>query len=59
MPSVRASLKSKEDLLRETGRLFGIQRLTRTVLSVSQAGVDLLASQGKCAVEVERVVWKG
>jgi hypothetical protein len=49
----------REDLFRETGRLFGIQRLTRTVLPVLQAGLEQLVSQGRCALEGERVVWKG
>ncbi|ATB34938.1 DNA helicase related protein [Cystobacter fuscus] len=49
----------QEDLLRATGKLFGVQRLTRTVLPVLQGGLALLASQGRCVVEDERVVWKG
>lgn len=49
----------REDLLRETGKLFGIQRLTRTVQPVLQAGLEQLVSQGRCALAAERVVWKG
>ncbi|MET0402645.1 MAG: DUF3320 domain-containing protein, partial [Cystobacter sp.] len=48
----------REDLLRATGKLFGVQRLTRAVLPVLQGGVELLVSQGRCEVEDERVVWK-
>jgi hypothetical protein len=48
----------REDLLRETGRLFGIQRLTRTVLPVLEAGLELLTRRGRCVTEGERAVWK-
>jgi hypothetical protein len=48
----------KEDLCRETGRLFGVLRLTRTVLPVLEAGLQHLERTGRCAFEGERVVWK-
>ncbi|HYI02938.1 DUF3320 domain-containing protein [Hyalangium sp.] len=48
----------KEDLCRETGRLFGVLRLTRTVLPVLEAGLLHLERTGRCAFEGERVVWK-
>ena len=48
----------REDLLRATGRLFGVQRLTRAVLPVLQGGLELLVLQGRCVLEDERVVWK-
>jgi very-short-patch-repair endonuclease len=48
----------KEDLCRETGRLFGVQRLTRTVLPVLEAGLQHLERAGRCTFEGERVVWK-
>lgn len=48
----------REDLFRETGRLFGLQRLSRTVIPVLEAGLQHLERQGRCAVEGERVVWR-
>jgi very-short-patch-repair endonuclease len=48
----------REDLLRETGRLFGIQRLTRTVLPVLEAGLELLIRRGRCTPDGDRAVWK-
>jgi hypothetical protein len=48
----------REDLCRETGRVFGIQRLTRAVLPVLEAGIEHLMHTGRCTVEGERVSWK-
>ncbi|MDY7225594.1 DUF3320 domain-containing protein [Hyalangium rubrum] len=48
----------KDDLCRETGYLFGVQRLTRTVRPVLEAGIHHLERTGRCAYEGERVVWK-
>lgn len=54
----RALSLTREDLLRETGRLFGLPRLTRNVLPVLEGGLELLAQRGRCSVEGERVVWR-
>ncbi|MBZ4423140.1 DUF3320 domain-containing protein [Myxococcus sp. RHSTA-1-4] len=48
----------REDLFRETGRIFGIQRLSQTVLPILEAGVQSLERKGKCTVTGERVVWR-
>ena len=48
----------REDLCRETGRLFGIQRLTRAVVPVLEAGLEHLERTGRCLSEGERVSWK-
>lgn len=48
----------REDLFRETGRIFGIQRLSRTVLPILEAGVQNLEQKGRCTVAGERVVWR-
>ncbi|RKH99628.1 DUF3320 domain-containing protein [Corallococcus sp. AB038B] len=48
----------REDLLRETARCFGIQRLTKAVIPVLEAGLTLLLQRGHCLAEGERMVWK-
>ncbi|MFB1478875.1 hypothetical protein [Corallococcus sp. RDP092CA] len=48
----------REDLLRETARCFGIQRLTRAVIPVLEAGLTLLLQRGHCQADGDRVVWK-
>jgi hypothetical protein len=48
----------REDLLRETGRLIGIQRLTRSVLPVLEAGLELLTRRGRCTTEGDRAMWR-
>jgi hypothetical protein len=47
------------DLLRETARVFGIQRMGAKVSEAMAAGVDLLVARGRAAKDGERVSWKG
>ncbi|MBU8900307.1 DUF3320 domain-containing protein [Corallococcus sp. M34] len=48
----------RDELLRETGRHFGVSRLTRTVVPVLEAGLELLAREGRCTLAGERVIWR-
>jgi hypothetical protein len=47
------------DLLRETARVFGIQRMGAKVSEAMAAGVDLLVTRGRAAKDGDRVQWKG
>jgi len=46
----------REDLLRETARSFGVQRLGANVASSVEQGLAVLVAAGRCAVEGDRVV---
>jgi very-short-patch-repair endonuclease len=47
------------ELLRETARAFGIQRLSSKVEERMRIGVEMLVRRGLCVEEDGRAVWKG
>ena len=38
----------KEDLVRETARLFGIQRMGNKVISSMESGIEILSKRNRC-----------
>lgn len=48
-----------QDLLRETARLFGIQRMGARVSEAMSAGVDVLLARGQASADGDRILWRG
>jgi very-short-patch-repair endonuclease/preprotein translocase subunit Sec61beta len=50
---------TRDDLLRQTARIFGIARAGTRVAERMQAGIDTLEARGHCATQGDRVEWRG
>jgi hypothetical protein len=55
----RSLSTTREDLVRETARLLGFQRVGAKVTERMLAGIGLLVRSGRCAMEGDRVEWRG
>ncbi|WP_438033671.1 DUF3320 domain-containing protein [Sorangium sp. So ce204] len=55
----RSLSTTRDDLIRETARLFGIQRAGAKVSERIAVGIELLKKSGRCAMEGERIEWRG
>lgn len=54
----RSLSTTRDDLVRETARVFGIQRAGAKVTERMLVGIELLVRTGRCVVEGDRVAWR-
>jgi len=57
LAALEASIAApRSELARATARLLGIQRMGKTVTAAMEAGIDVLAGQGRCELKGDDVV---
>lgn len=55
----RSLSTTRDDLVRETARLFGIQRVGTKVSDRMLVGIGLLLKSGRCSMDGDRIEWRG